>query len=826
MGNAHKQKKHASAPHAVVPLPAAGPSPAAGRLRLRPLFKYAVPAMLVPAWIVYFWPLLSAQGHLWNDFIEQNFPYRLFASVWLKKGVFPFWNPYVFSGMPFFADIQTAILYPLNLAIVPFASRGWLPPLVFEYQIAAHFLLAGVLMYALGREFGLCRSASLSASIVFVFGAFMPLHIFHVNLVHSAAWFPLIILCTKRMLERASPAYCCAAALTISLVCFAGYPQLLMHMYYWLAAWLIFFLVDCRLRKSPAAVMVRAVLLFALMIALSAGMSAIQLVPTLELGRYSARPTLSFSESCEGSFRWYRFVTLLVPNFFGRPAQTYWGISPADVNAGPHYYWETAMYCGVLPLVLAFLAIIFVRKRLVWFFTAIGAAAFLCAMGDSFFLYGLFFKLLPMFDRFRTPARFAYLFSISVAMCAGFGLQWLMESCAGMPAQRRALLQRSLFGLGGVAVIAALAVTSGALKGWISSFVSLTLEAGANPQDLGGFIDNKIYPPLVRAIWLFTLLFAAGVTCILLRLRGMLGARQIGGLCCALIFIDLLMFGYGYTVMKGTRNDPSVIFRKTPLVTEIQRRMKQEYFRINSRDSRPGTTDLGGRHMMFHKNQGSVHQIFLMEGYNPLRLKRQLTDRHPKILDILNVKYTIRVDEANGARGFAVNETMLPRARMVYDYIIETDPDKIFSTLKADSFDHVRKVILEERPSFPPASGGDSSAGSAVITAYGLNEITVDVATPKPGLLVLSEIHYPAWKAYIGEQRHPLPLYRANYALRAIEVPEGRHTVRCRFESASVQQGILISALSWTFFLAIIGHTLFFHRRRKISAAPQPPGDA
>jgi hypothetical protein len=247
------------------------------------------------------------------------------------------------------------------------------------------------------------------------------------------------------------------------------------------------------------------------------------------------------------------------------------------------------------------------------------------------------------------------------------------------------------------------------------------------------------------------------------------------------------------------------VFAQTSVVKQLQQQLSRELFRINSRDSRPGTTDLGGRNMIFQKNQGSVHGLFLMEGYNPLRLKRQLTDRHPAILDILNVKYFIRVDGQTGRTGFALNETRLPRAWMVYDWVVEPDPDKIIPLIKADSFDHRRTVVLEAEPSLPRAPAPPDATrqdGTVTVTAYSLNEITLEVETPRPGLCVLSEIQYPAWKASIGPS--PCVVHRADYALRAIEVPAGRHLVRCYFDSQSFTRGLYVSLLSWAVFAASI----------------------
>ena len=204
--------------------------------------------------------------------------------------------------------------------------------------------------------------------------------------------------------------------------------------------------------------------------------------------------------------------------------------------------------------------------------------------------------------------------------------------------------------------------------------------------------------------------------------------------------------------------------------------------------------------MLFRKNQGSVHRLFLMEGYNPLRLKRQLVNRKDRTLDILNVKFKIAVDEAMQSLGLVPHPSYFPRCRMVYDYAVETDENKILPTLYDTAFDHRRTVILEEKPDCVIDTGKTDTLWTCAIESYGLNRIDMRVATAKSGLLVLSEIHYPSWKATIDGRA--AALYRADYALRAIPVSAGRHTVSCYFSPEIFNKGLFLSLL---FLLVTLG---------------------
>jgi hypothetical protein len=98
------------------------------------------------------------------------------------------------------------------------------------------------------------------------------------------------------------------------------------------------------------------------------------------------------------------------------------------------------------------------------------------------------------------------------------------------------------------------------------------------------------------------------------------------------------------------------------------------------------------------------------------------------------------------------------------------------------------------------------------------DQIAIRTSTDAAGLLVLSEIYYPAWNAYVDGQ--PVRTYVADEALRAVAVPSGEHVVQLRFESTTLSVGIFISGVS-TLLLAVIWLAPINRRRAAGRRGPQ-----
>jgi hypothetical protein len=107
----------------------------------------------------------------------------------------------------------------------------------------------------------------------------------------------------------------------------------------------------------------------------------------------------------------------------------------------------------------------------------------------------------------------------------------------------------------------------------------------------------------------------------------------------------------------------------------------------------------------------------------------------------------------------------------------------------------------------PPADG---QVGEVAIRARTPGSITLDVVTPTDGLLVVSEIHYPGWHAYLDGQ--PVDILQVDYILRGVVVPAGQHRVEMVFRPLSLTVGAAISGVT---LLVLVGVGLLSGLRRR-----------
>ncbi|MCX6166066.1 MAG: YfhO family protein, partial [Ignavibacteriae bacterium] len=168
--------------------------------------------------------------------------------------------------------------------------------------------------------------------------------------------------------------------------------------------------------------------------------------------------------------------------------------------------------------------------------------------------------------------------------------------------------------------------------------------------------------------------------------------------------------------------------------------------------------------------------------------------------DIMNAKYklepaSLKSNNPNAYK-FYVNQTYLPKAKMFYDakYFEEKDSAALKSYMAGKEFDHHKTIVVETNKKdflLPVLKDSILPKYEVKMLNYDLNSILLEVETQENGFLFLSEVFYPAWKAYIDGNR--TELFRADYCERSVYVEKGKHTVLFNYESDTFKTGMSVS---------------------------------
>lgn len=751
---------------------------------LRDWHCHALLAVLVA---VYFREVILQHAFFWEDFIYQFYPYRSFASAAFVNGEIPLWNPYTFGGMPFLADITGTVMYLPHLLLLPFVAGGKLHFWYVEMYIIVHAFLAGTTMFYCARHFGATRVAASFSALVYTFSGFLVLHIIHLVTICQIAWFPLVVLLFSRMLKEQSVRDMLLAGFVLSMIVCGGHIQITLYFFLFLFAFFVYEMVffardEVRVKKKFSAkpLAVRSCLA-AGVIVFAVALAAVQLLPTSELADLSLRESITYAKASEGQLYWQQLITLIIPKFFGTSnalggenPHPYWG---PEVQWA---YWETALYMGIAALVLALFALSLWRSnRHVGFLAGFALFALLYALGDNFFVHRLFYDFVPGFGRFRSMGRWTIFIAFAVALLSGFGLQRIISSTA-----HSKVMQRILAVVGVLVLALTVAVRTRMLDGFIQWQAGRGALSYASPEQVF---------PLAQQIAAKESLVAAGIALLTIAFLYALLMRKIPlrwgvALVFLVQYVDMYVFGFEHN--NGKLNPDEHFGERAQVVELLKEEGKTEFFRVNARN---------GSGIYLDRNQGMIDRLFLTEGYSQLALQRRFPPAatEDRMYNLLNTKYRLKTDTVevqNQPRltwGLVADSAYLPRAFFVYRY-------NVFATAQAESlfmrstgFDPRRMVALEQNPNVSLADPVPGERWSATIQSYSLNRIVINATTPRRGILVLSEIFYPGWNAYIDGVS--VQVFRANWNLRAFVVDAGEHRVEVRFEPKSFSTGATVS---------------------------------
>ncbi len=368
--------------------------------------------------VLYLPVTLGQRAFIEGDILWLFLPIRTELARAIGEGRLPLWTPALQAGFPLFAEGEVAALYPVNLIF----HRIFSPPIGLSYTILFNLSWATIGMYLLCRAFALSPTSAWLGAFVFGAGGYLTAQLPHAPHVAVASWLPWLLFFLQKHFQarqqgQQSILWFLALSLAVALQLLGGFPQF--------AAFNLFmlnlFALVINFFQRQSTISLKHLLRSAsktLLISISAtllgiGLAAIQLVPTVELIGLSIRG----EEMSRAFFTSYSLDPVALTQFFEPFALL--GL-PQAANTE---YW---VYFGVFPFLLALLAPVTRRDVRTWFFVAFGTICLLLALGGNTPLYDWLYHI-PIFNRFRVPARFLLLFTFAMAFLAASSFQELQN---------------------------------------------------------------------------------------------------------------------------------------------------------------------------------------------------------------------------------------------------------------------------------------------------------------------------------------------------------------------------------------------------------------
>lgn len=520
----------------------------------------------------------------------------------------------------------------------------------------------------------------------------------------------------------------------------------------------------------------------------------------------------------EYAFQWSygkaETMTLLIPNFYGgssnyaleedsetyKTVKKYAGSSQAKqiAKALPTYWGDQPftsgpVYAGAIICFLFVLGLLAVKGPERWWLLVAVIIGILLSWGRNLpSLNNWLFDHLPLYNKFRTPSMSLVMTTTAMAMLGMLALRALLKKEVEL---KHIYIATGI--TGGLCLLFAL------FPGMAGGFTA-KMDAQL-PEWLSECLLDDRRAMLTSDAWrslCFILLAAAGAFAYL-KIEKMRSGIVIA-LMGVLILADL------WTVDKRFLNDDHFVPKKRNLVTmtEADKQIladKDPNYRVLNLTT---STFNDAQTSYFHKSVG---------GYSPAKLRRyqDIIDYYfagninMNVLNMLNTRYVIT------QQGVQYNPEAFGNAWFVQNIEWVNNPNEEIAAIGGADLQSVAVIDTCWRTKVSNGLAMTQPASIRLTNYANPGNLFYESESSEDGLAVFSEVYYKTWKAFIDGKE--VPIVRANYILRAIEVPAGKHTIEFRCEDDLLLDTQIVSTIASCLVVLVIILLLVF--RRKIEKA-------
>jgi hypothetical protein len=769
--------------------------------------------------VVAAWRLLGGGTLIGQDSATQFYPWYSYLGERLAEFEIPAWNPSQFSGAPFAADPQSGWTY--LPAMVTFSA---LPlSVAVSVYLAFHLLLAAFGAYGLARALGIGPLGALATGIAYeLSGPVFSRSVCCPAQLQVISWVPVVLVGLEMAINcddwPARLRWMTVAAFGMSQIVASWIGQGSYYVALLGGAYVLYRgLVDSPSRSRSWRARGQVTLATGFGTALfTAGLSAAGVIPRLTFNRLS--------------------------NVAGGVYQDQH--APAAVSGG----WQAGetvfrevigdpYYMGSVVIALATVSVLLARGRFATpFFTIVLVSSFILSASVQTPLHSLFYLVFPRFEDLHRhwPERIAMAGFIAIAVLAGAAV----DSLPGWARKHRPLLGMAAIPVGIVVAFAiGLRIAGDGLPAQI--YAGVAIVAGA--LLIVGFGRNR-----TAVVWMPMALVALLTVELLSANAAMLRGGPYGGYHEVDVQRYLQPSNAALFLSGQQGTGPFRFFGFDPRLQQMAGGWPV-YYRYQFANERTRS--------LVVNNRATLHGLHDVQGYNPVQLQdyveaMTLLNGEPQdyhdanvmpaglespLLDLLNARYLVVPSEMtseqdelllslserypvvfdDGYTRVLERESALPRAWIVH--AAETvDGAEALRRVVAGEVDPRQTALIDGV--VPTLQDAGSSEESAAITTYEPERIVIQTDSTTAGMLLLSEMAYPAWKATVDGV--PVDVSTAYGLIRAIPLPAGSRIVEFSYDTQDEELGLVL-----TFGTVILLGAMFAGmsaRRRWLMPADRP----
>ncbi len=734
-----------------------------------------------------------AYNSLITDASQQFYPLKYFAKQAYEHGNFAFWNPHVLNGYPQYLEG----MWTYNVVLfLPFV-------IAFPLLLLLPLLVAGIGMYALLREYEVRAGIARIFATAYMLNALFITHLLNHFIPASFSFAPFVLLFIHKYEQIPKFKFLAYSSLSLALGFLAGNIQTVGFLVFlatcnWSSLWFL---------RSPRKF--RTLLRpLALVLGFAVGLSAIMILPMLELFYETAHGGAFFSTSLLRSYDLLQRIESVFLSFTFFIPQLAGSIRGVTLDQAIGIYsqdFEGAI--GFLPLLIAVWASIALWKQKpeIRPFVILMIAGFALPIATPLFHF--------------IYHRFFIIFILGACGAGAIGLETILSSTEWNP-RLRTWTKGFAYGLLGIVVV----LSGFSIVRWV------------NPSFIENFAAAHLLPPLQTAV------FAEGnADWVRQRFAEALDywrltrPELILGIASSFLALAVLLWRDRFSVRMFQITIWSItVFQLTlfirlwlPMLDETKYPIYPETRETRLLESASGNSRVyfyreidPEKQFAFMNNENVVYGIPEATGYASMTPRclyiytaiLHWSDRGlvtPKFLGKFNIGTLARVKPLpfdslicidSGSLWIYKNPWVSPRAYLAHDAEILPDDTAILQRMSIDSFPWPAAYFtLEEKVNnlhtFPAI--GDSVA----ITNASENEIEMIANSHDSSYLVLTDTYYPGWEATVDGVG--TTIHRTNYAMRAILLPPGKHKVTFIFRPRLFRIGAWISSVSLLLLLGI-----------------------